>query len=173
MNDNTSATPSEPLFLSIPVARLILLSIASCGLYEVYWIYRNWRFLKERKGLNIRPFWRGIFGIFFCHSLLRDIHADRESRTLLEPAFSASGLATGWVILLILANLIGRIPGAIASIISFVMPSYLFFAPVQNYINSVTEMQFGRPSYYRWSSGHIVCLIFGIIIWASVISIGL
>ena len=168
-NDNTSTTPSEALFLHIPVARLILLSIASCGLYEAYWIYKNWSFLKERKGLIIRPFWRGVFGIFFCHSLLRDIYADKEARTLLEPAFSPSGLATGWVILIVLANLIGRLPGPIASIIGFAMPSYLFLVPVQNYINSVTKMQSRGSSYYRWSSGHIVCLLVGIIIWALVL----
>ena len=169
-NDNTSTTPSEALFLHIPVARLILLSIVSCGLYEAYWIYKNWRFLKERKGLAIRPFWRGVFGIFFCHSLLKDIYADREARTILEPAFSPTGLATGWVILIILANLVGRLPGPIVSIISFVIPSYLFLVPVQNYINSVTRMQDGWSGYYRWSSGHIVCLIFGIILWVLMIS---
>ena len=60
-NENIQTHTPRPLFLHIPVPRLILLSIASCGLYEAYWIYKNWRYIKERDGLNIRPFWRGVF----------------------------------------------------------------------------------------------------------------
>ena len=165
-NRNDSVISPANLFLHIPVARLILLSIASCGLYEAYWIYKNWRFIKERQGLNIRPFWRGIFGIFFCHSLLKKIHVDNEARAVLEPSFSPGGLATGWVILMILANLIGRAPGLIASVIAFVMPSYLCFVPVQNYINSVCEKRSPNYEYYGRSAGHIVCLVFGLIVWA-------
>jgi hypothetical protein len=37
---------SQPLFLYIPVIRLILMSIISFSTYEFYWIYRNWRYLK-------------------------------------------------------------------------------------------------------------------------------
>ena len=89
MNDeNIQTQTTGPLFLHIPVSRLILLSIGSCGLYEAYWIYKNWRYIKERDKLNIRPFWRGVFGIFFCHSLLRRIHEDKEARAVAEPAFS-------------------------------------------------------------------------------------
>ena len=44
------ALPGPPgsLFLHIPIARLILLSIASAGLYELYWIYKNWWYIKQR-----------------------------------------------------------------------------------------------------------------------------
>ena len=78
-DDDLQTHPSKPLFLYIPPARLILLSIASLGLYEAYWLYKNWRYLKERDGLNISPFCRGVIGIFFCHSLLRRIHEDEEA----------------------------------------------------------------------------------------------
>jgi amino acid permease len=158
--------PSNPLFLYIPSARLILSSIASMGLYEAYWISKNWRYIKEREGLKISPFWRGVFGIFFCHSLLRKIHADEEARSVQVPAFSAGGLATSWVILMIVANIVGRAPSIAASIISAFIPSFLCLVPVQNYINTVIEKRSPGTKFYRWSSGHIVCLVIGIIIWA-------
>jgi hypothetical protein len=172
-NENIQTQTPGPLFLHIPVPRLILLSIASCGLYEAYWIYKNWRYIKERDGLDIRPFWRGVFGIFFCHSLLRRIHEDKEARAVAEPAFSPNALATGFVVLVILANLIGRAPSAIASIIAFVMPSYLCLMPVQNYVNSVSQKRSPNSGYYGWSAGHIVCLVLGLIVWAlTVLTIG-
>ena len=156
----------KPLFLYIPPARLILLSITSMSLYEAYWIYKNWQYIKERDNLNISPFWRGVFGIFFCHSLLRRIHEDQESRSIQIPTFSPGTLATGWVILLIIANLVSRAPSIEASIIAAFIPSFLCLVPVQNYINVVSEKMNPAQKFYGWSSGHIVCLVFGIIVWA-------
>ncbi len=142
----TALGSQEPLFLYISVTRLILMSVASVGLYEAYWIYKNWKYIKEREFTPAaraaigHPFWRGIFGIFFCHSLLRRIKEDEAASKLIEPSFSVH-LATGWVILTILTEFIGPfvpIPGIEVII---VMPSYLFFVPVQKYINLVTDKQ--------------------------------
>jgi hypothetical protein len=155
-----------PLFLYIPPARLIVLSILSMSLYAAYWIYRNWRYVKERDRLDIQPFWRGIFGILFCHSLLRRIHADEEARAVEVPTFSPGGLATGWVILMLIANLLSRAPGVFASVIAAFIPSFLCLVPVQSYVNSVTEKRNPGLPYYGWSSGHIVCLVVGVIFWA-------
>ena len=162
---SSAAKPQGDLFLYVPVTRLIILSIASFGAYKAYWIYKNWNFIKEREGLNIHSFWRGIFGVFFCHSLLRKIHGDKEARAFVEPTFSPGTLATAWVILVIVSNIFSRVPGIVASIIAAVIPSYLCLVPVQNYINSVTRRQSPGTTYYGWSSGHIVCLVFGVIVW--------
>ena len=98
------------------------------------------------------------------HSLLKEIKEDEDARRVIEPSFSTQ-LATGWVILYFLANLIARAPGIIPSIIAFAIPSYLFLVPVQKYINSVTEKRSPGANYYGWSAGHIVCLVLGLIFW--------
>jgi len=54
---------------------LVVLSILSCGLFELYWIYRNWRFVKEHEELDVSPFWRGVLGIFYFRPLLEHIKA--------------------------------------------------------------------------------------------------
>jgi hypothetical protein len=167
----TPATPTDavdqttPLFLHISVTRLILMSIVSFSLYEAYWIYKNWRYVKERDNLDIRPFWRGVFGVFFCHSLLRRIYEDKQARSAAVPTFSPGGLATGWVVLIIFANLVAYAPGIGASIVSAFIPSFLCLVPVQNYVNSVNERRSPGQPYYAWSAGHVVCLVFGIITW--------
>jgi hypothetical protein len=157
---------TAPLFLYIPVSRLIVMSIVSFGIYEFYWIYKNWRYVKERDNLDISPFWRGWFGIFYCHSLLRRIHEDEEACAVQTPSFSPGGLATGWVVLRFISYVMGRAPGIAASIFAAFIPSFLCLVPVQNYVNSVSEHRSPGQPYYRWSSGHIVCLVFGIIIWS-------
>ena len=160
---------NEPLFLHISSTRLIFLSIASFGLYEAYWIYKNWQYIKKRDGLSIRPFWRGVFAVFFCHSLLQRIYEDQEARAIQQPTFSASGLATGWIILVVAARIISEAPSIEASLVAGLMPSYLFLVPVQNYINSVVKKTSSANEFYQWSFGHIFCLTLGIILWLSLL----
>jgi cytochrome c oxidase assembly factor CtaG len=46
------------------------------------------------------------------------------------------------------------------------MPSYLFLAPVQNYVNSVTRRRNASAEYYGWPAGHILCWVLGLVVWA-------
>ena len=160
---------NSPLFLYIPIARLILMSIASFGLYQFYWFYKNWRYIKERQGLNISPFWRAQFGVFFCHSLLRRIHEDEDARSIYYVApFSPNWLATGWVVLMIADVYISiqlKEPSGTLTLLGLLGAtlSALCFVPVQNYINDVTEIRNPRQPFYGWSLGHIVVLIFSAI----------
>jgi len=171
MNDNDQqVSVSEPLFLYVSPMRLVLLSILSFSLYEVYWMYKNWRHIKERDGLKIRPFWRAIFGIFFCHSLLRRIHGDQEAQSIQEPTFSPDTLATGWVILVIIGNLVSRSPEAVAGVLAAFIPSFLCLVPVQKYINEVTQRRNSEHNYSPWSLGHIVCFVLGVLLWALTLS---
>ena len=160
------------MFLHIPIARLIIMSILSFGLYEIYWIYKNWKYLEKRDGLFIRPFWRAWFGVFYCHSLLKSIHGDVELNQVAHPKFSAGPLATGWVLLIIIASAFGRSPGATGSIISAFIPSFLCLAPVQSYINEVNRIRNPATGYSEaFSWGHVICAVWGIIVWAALLSL--
>lgn len=163
------SAPATPLFLYIPTHRLIWMSIVSFGIYEAYWIYRNWSYIKERDHLDIRPFWRGFFGLFYCHSLLRRMYLDPEARTFQMPTFSPSSLATWWLVLRIVSNVIGRFPTSGPSMVAAFIPSFLCLTPVQQYVNDVTAKRNPGMAYYRWSWGHIACLVPGLLIWAALI----
>jgi len=162
---------SSPLFLYISVWQLIIFSIVSFGVYQAYWIYKNWRYLKEREGLKIKPLWRGVFSIFFCHRLLHRIHGDKAINSIKPSSFSPTLLATIWVCLAIVSNIIyqqltgmgGPGPAIYSSI--FLILSTLCIVPVQNHINFVTRRQFPNEEFYKWSWGHTVCLLLGIANW--------
>lgn len=163
--ENPQAQSAGPPFLRIPIARLIVLSILSCGIYEAYWIYEHWAHIKRRHGLKISPFWRGAFCVFYCHSLLKRIHSDAELRFVQQPSFAPGRLSAGWILAIVFANLIDLAPGAIATFVAFLVPSYLFFVPVQNYINSATRKSDPTQPFNRWSFGHVLCLVLGLAIW--------
>lgn len=164
----TAAVPSAPsggLFLHVPISRIIIVSIVSGGLYDRYWIYRNWRYLKERDGLDIWPFWRAVFGIFHCHSLFNALHEDQELVHVETPRFSPNGLATGWVLLSMIAVLISWFGGSAASAAAYFIPAFMCFVPVQNYINSVNAERYPGAAYANWSAGQALCVIFGLMGW--------
>jgi len=171
----TTATPqtnSGAMFLYIPTSRLIVMSIVSLGLYEAYWIYRNWRYLKERDGLKIQPFWRGIFGIFFIYSLLKAIKTDPATRHISPAKFSPGGLTTGWIVLHFLGNALGRAPDPAVNLFGIIIsaPTFLFLLPAQNHINALNENSSQRAAFYPFSSGHIVCLVIGIVFWLLILA---
>ncbi len=169
---HSDATPDTgAMFLYIPTGRLIGMSVATLGLYQAYWVYRNWRFFKERDGLSIQPFWRGIFGVFFISSLLNKIKTDTAASHILPASFSPGGIAAGWIILVILGNLLGRAPAVGANLLGIILSLSAVFCllPVQQYINTLNESLPARPAYYGWSTGHIVCLVVGIILWLLVL----
>ncbi len=167
----------QTMFLFIPMRRLVVMSILSAGIYQVYWMYKNWNYLKQRGYSGIRPFWRGIFGVFFCHDLLMTIHTDFEANKILKAKFAWSGLAWGWVLLMVVAGLLHTyhiyFPSSAVQLIGFFaqLPAFLFLVPVQQYVNNV-NLAANQPAcrYHGWSVGHIVCLAIGLIAWVGAIN---
>ena len=99
------AMPSEPptvaaasrYFATSPI-KFIAMSLCTFGIYELYWSYKNWRFIKDRDGLEIKPFWRAFFYPLWHYSLLTELNKTLKSRVL-SIGFVRGGLAA-WVLVL-------------------------------------------------------------------------
>ncbi len=148
------------------MSRFLFLSIITLGLFQAYWIHKNWKYLKERDGMSILPFWRGIFGVLYCHSIFDEIKFDEECKEIKSAEFSTAILATGWVLATIVSTILGYFEDTTFLILSILISlfSFLFFIPVQQYINDVNYTSNPRPEYHHWSMGQIVCLIFGVML---------
>ena len=155
---------SRPMFLYISITRMILMTIASFGTFGYYWIYKNWKYLKEKDSLNIRPFWRGVFGVFYCHSLLKAVQNNADANKIQKASLPVFWLATGWVALTVISNVLVRTSASITvGLIGLV--ACLFLVPVQDYINDINQSSNSSASYSDWSVGQIICLVFGVICW--------
>lgn len=159
---------ASAMYLYIPLARLIFMSLFTFGSYQAYWIYRNWRYLQERDGLPIQPFWRGIFGVFFIYSLLHRIKHDPKANRVRPARFFPGVIAAGWIIFGATGRLLTTVSNPVFVLIGVVIAglSFLVVLPVQKYINSINEASDARPDYHGWSVGHNVCLFIGILICA-------
>lgn len=88
-------TASLPFF-PVSITKLVLMSCFTLGIYEAYWIYRNWQHIRDREGLRISPFWRAFVPFFYCYPIfrrVRDFPSDAADRAL-----PAGPLALGWIV---------------------------------------------------------------------------
>jgi GYF domain 2 len=162
----------EPLFLSISVGRLIGMSIATFGIYRMYWMYRNWRYLKDRQVLECRPFWRAWFGVFYVSGLFKLIRAARVPGEREVASFSAGWLAAGFIVVTLLEWVMSRAKNSDGIVLVMLLnfASVLFIVPVQNYVNRLHDEMSPKPEPYPFSTGHIVCVVLGVLSWLLVLA---
>jgi len=145
---NSASSPKPmPAYFYISTARLIFMSVISLGVFISYWVYKNWRYIKERDGLDIMPFWRGWFTIFHFYSLLKYIKEDTKVSHPERPDYSSGWLTCGFVLFTLCGNQI-LIP---------LMLSFLFILPAHNYISKINSSGPNPPDYSPWSFGQILC----------------
>ncbi|MCZ4319348.1 hypothetical protein O4H26_10120 [Aequorivita viscosa] len=147
----------------VTLQKFIVLSIVSYGLYDIWWMYKTWKFFKEKDNLDIMPVPRAIFALFFMIGPFDRIQDFSQSKGYTK-TFSSLGCFLG----VICFNLLGRLPEPYF-IISFV--SFLFFIPaleafnhaIRNSANlEVTETE-------RFNTRQLVLLICGGVFWLMVL----
>lgn len=160
----------DPAFFYISIKRFVFLSIFSCGAYEVYWLYMNWKYLRDRDKLDVVPPIRALFGVFFCHSLFDRIYDDFELSRLVKPGFYPSLLATAWILLVVISFLMVDIQGNVAEVASYLVPRFLCFIPLQRYVNRANMEDRPDATYAKWSYGEFVSIAVGLVVWIDIFS---
>jgi hypothetical protein len=82
MRSEPPIAAAAPRYFATSPIKFIAMSLCTFGIYELYWTYKNWRFLKERDGLEINPFWRAFFYPLWHYSLLTELNKTLKSRVL-------------------------------------------------------------------------------------------
>jgi TPR repeat protein len=75
---------ARPAFFPVAPRKLLVMMFATLGAYQWYWMYQNWRLIKERERSKINPALRSLFAMFFIYQLLARI----------RKAADANGVAT-------------------------------------------------------------------------------
>ena len=68
---------APPMYFPVSLLKLVIMSTCTFGIYELYWFYRNWCFVRTREAPEIMPFWRAFFS--------RPSSATRSSRKFGQP----------------------------------------------------------------------------------------
>lgn len=157
---------ATPCFLYVSGLRLILMDLLTVGLFEQYWFYRNWRYLRDRDKLDISPFWRTWLNIFFVHELFRRMRED----PLLAPAgrgpSPAGWHATLWIVTTLASGVLSRFSNEYAALLGSVLGLSSFFCllPAQRFVNRANAARAPRPKMSPWTGWQYGLVVIGIII---------
>jgi hypothetical protein len=110
VSSSEAATPcpapgadGAPVFFAVSMRKLLVMSLCSFGLYQIYWWYQNWKLVRARTGEKVSPALRTLFSVFFCYSLLKRIRNQRPD--LPSGRLAAGPLTAAWTILSLLCKL--------------------------------------------------------------------
>ena len=118
-----------PMFFPVSLLKFTVMSLATLGMYSIFWFYRNWSLVRQREGLSIIPAMRALFAIFFCYALLARVRkAAVESG--IQPPIAAGPLAAGWIV----CTLTSRLP---EPYVLLVFLAFIFLLPVQAQVNRI------------------------------------
>jgi hypothetical protein len=70
---SSSVDYAYPRYFPVSIPKLIIMSVCTFGIYELYWFYKQWQFEMKRTPQKLSPFWRAIFAIIFCYPLFQRI----------------------------------------------------------------------------------------------------
>jgi hypothetical protein len=147
----------------ISLNKFIFLSIISFGIYEIWWIYKSWRFFKQKDELDINPLARAFFSIIFFNSLLNEI-LDFAQEKKYSKCYSSSFLFFGFLI----SNLLSRLPEPfwLISLLSFI-----FLIPPFKALNfaKLNSTEFTVVEESKFNSRQIILIVIGVILWVLVL----
>jgi len=137
--DEPGWVTERSVFFAVSILKLVLLSLCSFGLYQVYWFYKNWQYVKERERLGIRVAWRVLVPYCYCYQLFKRVR-DYDHPALELSSLEAGPLAIGWI-LTVFAGLLPS-PYFLLNYLGFV-----FLVPVQLRVNQINAAVL--PGHYR------------------------
>ncbi|WP_175405585.1 MULTISPECIES: hypothetical protein [unclassified Pseudomonas] len=107
-------------FFVISITKMVVLYVATLGLFNLYWMYKHWSIQKPYMPRKINPPLRSLFMIFYIHSLARRVHeALPEER---RRAWRYGSDATWAVVLLILSNVADKLTSRIPELSHYSLP---------------------------------------------------
>ena len=148
----------QPVFFPVSLPKLALMSLATLGLYEIYWFYKNWKCMQENFGHKLNAPIRAFFPLI-SYPLFRQIR-DHAASAQLESKLSAGPLALTVFLIAVLYRLPD--PWWLVSLLGF-----LPLLPVQSAVNEINA-KFAPDADHngRFSGWNIVGMIAGGIVLA-------
>jgi hypothetical protein len=151
----------------ISLTSFIILSVITFGLYDLWWIYKSWRFFQQKYKWDIIPFWRTVFSILFLYNLFLCI-LDLAKQKNYPKNYHLGLIYCGFFAGNILAWL--PKPYGMISILSFVflIPPFKAFNFARQNSTEITVIE---QNFFN--TKQIVLLVLGTILWLLILFGGL
>ncbi|WP_148707076.1 hypothetical protein [Marinobacter sp. F3R11] len=166
MNNTEAELKDYYCYFPVTPWKFCLMSICTLGLYEFYWSYKNWQYIKTRDGSGIRPVWRSVFYPFWYYAFLSDLARNHAPEGISNKAYMVV-LAIGLLIL----SYIWKAPDP------YWLLSIFTFVPMLPAVFAISKINGARPEVKK-RAGHkplnfVAYLIGGpIMVFSILLSIG-
>lgn len=153
-------------FFCIPFSKLMVLTVATLGIYMAYWLYRNWKAEHERDE-DISPFWRTMFAFIFNYSLFKRILASAEKRGY-KTEYSAGLLYSFQIIGFVLDRSATSSLLLIIGFALYLLPVYITQQAIE--FNNAKINSISYKKNFKYSNGEIlVTVVMGILFLSAVL----
>jgi hypothetical protein len=157
VSENPYAPPAsavaEPLtdveagneFFVTGATKMVLLNVATFGLYELFWFYMHWARIRRARHQECWPAARAVFAIFYTHKLVGEI--DRRLRhDGKRHAWSPVATATTYVVVSIVSYIASNMPEGVSMAANF-LPLVLMVPSTWCLVNiqRAANVACGRP----------------------------
>lgn len=141
-------------YFTVGTMKLSVMTVATLGIYALYWFYRNWKAIRDRDHLDIAPFWRAFFAGLWTFSLGGRFKADAKERSI---GIRLPVVTLGALYLLL--QLLGRAPQP------YSLLTFLSFIPLVPFDRAARRLNgngsLSEPTDGRFSAWNIAGLVVG------------
>ncbi|HEX6202495.1 MAG TPA: hypothetical protein VF100_05785, partial [Thermoanaerobaculia bacterium] len=153
------AEPADPPpFFAVSRRKLLVMSLATAGLYEIYWFYKHWQAVNRWEVNKVWPVARALFSPLFAYSLFERIRHAAALREVRAPALSSGLLALAYF--LAAASWQLPSPADLASTLT-VVPLLV----VQGSMNRLHSDLGHEPRNTRFTGWNVAAIVFGALFW--------
>jgi transglutaminase-like putative cysteine protease len=124
-------------FYPVPAPKFLVMSIATAGVYPIFWAWKCWRWLKRQDRRTLQPFWRACFSVFWLYPLF-DAANSRLGTTAL-PRMVGSLAALCYLSLAVVAEVLYFLYPRPIFGIAFVILAPVFFLPAVLAVNRLND----------------------------------
>lgn len=148
----------QPMFYNLSVRRLVVSQIVTLGMFQFYWFYKQWNYLRSESRGRKSSFWLASgFLILMAYIVFKGIEDHPGLNKIRRSPFSAASTSLVWYLL---GTWVCFIPffsltwmGMLSALLATVAITYFTLVPVQRYINECnakTQRPLSRPSVGYW-----------------------
>ena len=149
-------------FFTASPLKFAVMSITTFSLYCLYWLYRNFKVMRDTENPKIMPFWRAFFSVIWSYSAFNAILARGG------PAFSAGRSAAALAVAYAALSICSRLPDP------WWLVSLLAIVPVMIANGWAREVNEGiEPGYAensRFGAGDWIAIVIGSLFVALVLT---
>jgi len=167
-------SPTEPWYFHIALGRHVMMTVLCAGLYEPYWMYRNWLYVRRHDDFRVQPLMRAWLWPASVYGLLARMRDDRRLASVGAPKLASGPLVMVMLVTLAAMWIFGAEDSSMADVVTPMcfVANTVAFALVQRHLNRANAARHPRPRHAPWTAGQFVCLLAGLLINGIFIYIG-